>query len=72
MLASNDRALWPEPLDILTAKGLSDIGISGGGKVDGQGAIWWSVHLERRRKKKERRKRGKKEKKRKKIGVGVG
>ena len=39
--ASNDRDKWPAPLDFITANGLNNIGIVGGGVIDGQGEVWW-------------------------------
>jgi polygalacturonase len=41
ILVSNDISKWPNGSDIISARGLHDIAITGGGTVDGQGFAWW-------------------------------
>lgn len=41
LLVNNDRGSWPKGKDIITATGVSNIGITGSGTVEGQGEVWW-------------------------------
>jgi len=41
LLISNNRTAWPGTLDIITAKSYSNLTITGGGTIDGQGQVWW-------------------------------
>ena len=41
LLVSNDRKMWPETANIISANSISHIAITGGGTIDGQGLVWW-------------------------------
>jgi polygalacturonase len=41
VLFSNDRSLYTNKTDLITAKSVSNIAFSGGGILDGQGPNWW-------------------------------
>ena len=41
VLVSNDRKRWPGAGNVVSADGVNDIAITGGGTFDGQGLEWW-------------------------------
>lgn len=41
LLVSNDRDAWPDGADVISGRDVSNVAITGGGIVDGQGEVWW-------------------------------
>ena len=46
LLFSDDRSLYSNSSDLITVSGLSHVGFTGGGIVDGQGAKWWACRVD--------------------------
>ena len=41
LLVSNDRKAWPGTANIIGAKNVQHVAITGEGTIDGQGEVWW-------------------------------